>query len=401
MQGLGSRTCSRRTAEDAKSNLRFRAALRLVAMVVATVRPIAIGRAETVTFDKGCAPGTHITIAAVGDLLFNGDLQRFALSRKGSYRRLWQGIEPIIRRADLAYGNLEGPVADITYDGKQVASPGRNWQSPVYRARSRYSSFNYHPSLVADLKRSGFSVVSTANNHALDRGGTGIEQTIHNLERNALAFSGTRKRHETDRPWSVVTKAKGFSLAWVACTYGLNGHPDLWRQVLLCYEQRQTVLDEIRRQASDPTIDAVVLVPHWGTEFSVETEQMQRDFARQAVEAGALLVIGAHPHMVQPWEKLTARDGREALVIYSSGDFVSDELANPHRAGLISLIELLKRPQTSKAYISAAAYLAIKMDRGPPVPHVVEVRSTNSVPQLPRGNRVSLELAFSLPRICP
>ena len=383
-----------------KSKSPPRATLRLIAMAVATIQPIAIGRAETITFVKSCAPGTHITIAAVGDLLFNGDLQQHALSSKGSYRPIWASIEPIIRRVDLAYGNLEGPVANrVTFDGKLIPDPGRNWLSPVYRAPRPYSSFNYHPSLIADLKKSGFGVVSTANNHALDRGATGVEQTIDNLERNGLAFAGTRKRHETNRAWSAVTKVNGFTLAWVACTYGLNGRPDLWRQVLLCYDERESVLDEIRRRASDPTIDAVVFVPHWGTQFSVETEQKQRDLAGQAVKAGALLVIGAHPHMVQPWAKLIGPDGREALVIYSSGDFVSNELASPNRAGLVSLIELWKGPEASKAFVSAAAYAATRMDLTP-APHVVEVPSTNLVPQLPQGNRATLARALSLPRDC-
>jgi hypothetical protein len=377
----------------------MRATLQLIAMAVASIQPTAIGRAETITFAKSCAPGTHITIAAVGDLLFNGGLQQQALSSKGSYRAIWASIEPLIRQADLAYGNLEGPVANrVTFDGRLIADPGRDWRSPVYQTPTTYWSFNYHPSLIADLKSSGFAVVSTANNHALDRGTTGIDQTIDNLERNGLAFTGTRKRHETNRAWSVVTKAKGFTLAWVACTYGLNGRPDPWEQVLLCYDERENVLEEIRRRASDPEIDAVVLTPHWGTELSIELEARQRDLARKAVDAGALLVIGAHPHMVQPWEKLATANGREALVIYSSGDFVSKELAKPHRAGLISLIELWKGPEGSKAYVSAAAYAATKMDLVPG-PHLVETSSSDSMP-LPQGNRVPLEGPFSLPRHC-
>ena len=159
------------------------AALAVVGMTVASALPNAANSAETIKFEGGCVPGAHITIAAVGDLLFNGDLQRFALSNGGSYSRFWQDIEPTIHRADLAYANLEGPVANITFDGRSVAAPAEDWRSPVYRAQVRYSSFNYHPSLIADLKKSGFSIVSTANNHALDRGGKGIEQTIISLEK--------------------------------------------------------------------------------------------------------------------------------------------------------------------------------------------------------------------------
>jgi poly-gamma-glutamate synthesis protein (capsule biosynthesis protein) len=365
-----------------------------------TTGPGATEGPETLTFANGCATGPHITIAAVGDVLFDGGLQQFALSRGNTYGALWRSIEPLLRHADLVYGNLEGPVANrVTFDGKLVADPQRDWRSPVYQAPAAYAGFNYHPQLLADLKKSGFGIVSTANNHALDRGATGVDQTIANLERSGLPFVGTGKHHDTNRDWSTVTNVGGFSLAWVACTYGLNGRPDVWHQVLRCYDEPERVLSEIRRRALDPGIDAVVLVPHWGLELATEIEQQQRDLARRAVDAGALLVIGAHPHTVQPWEKLATPDGREALIIYSNGDFVSDELSKPFRAGLISLIELWKGPQSSKAHIAAAAYAVTRLELAP-TPHIVELRSESPVPQLPYGNRVPLTGSLSLPRRC-
>jgi hypothetical protein len=102
---------------------------------------------------------------------------------------------------------------------------------------------------------------------------------------------------------------------------------------------------------------------------------------------------------VQPWEKLATPDGREALIIYSNGDFVSDELSKPFRAGLISLIELWKGPQSSKAHIAAAAYAVTRLELAP-TPHIVELRSESPVPQLPYGNRVPLTGSLSLPRRC-
>src|SRR5262249_1600637 len=149
--------------------------------------------ANALIFAKGCATGPHITIAAVGDVLFDGDLQQFALSDEMTYGTLWRGIEPLLRHVDLAYANLEGPVADrVTFDGKLLADPGRDWRSPVYHGPA-YSGFDYHPQLLDDLKKSGFGIVSTANNHALDRGAIGVEQTIANLEHSGLPFVGTHE----------------------------------------------------------------------------------------------------------------------------------------------------------------------------------------------------------------
>ena len=370
--------------------------LSLASMTLLFVQPLLAGPEETLRFAKECTRGKRLTIAAVGDLLFNGGLQRYALSSSGSYRALWSSVEVITNQADLAYGNLEGPVANgVTYDGRVVADPGHDWRNPVYEAPRTHFSFNYHPSLIGDLKRSGFALVSTANNHALDRGPVGIERTIDNIESNGLSFVGTRKRSELARPWSTVIRTNGFTLAWIACTYGLNGRPDIGGQVLLCYEQQKFVLDEIHRQSADPTIDAIVLAPHWGTELSPIVEQRQRDLANEAVSAGALLVIGSHPHIVQEWEKLQGPDKREALVIYSSGDFISRELADPDRFGIISLIELWKGPQPSKAHIAAAGYTATQLDLTA-APQLRELPAGREILQLPRGNRIPLSLDTSV-----
>jgi poly-gamma-glutamate synthesis protein (capsule biosynthesis protein) len=353
--------------------------------------PVAGHAAMALEPDGACAPGARLTIAAVGDLLFNGDLQRYALEDGASYRRFWQKVEPLLRQADIAYGNLEGPLAGITSEGKLIANPSRDWRSAVYRAPPASASVNYHSSLAADLKRSGFALVSTANNHALDRGPRGIEQTIDALDGAGLPYAGTRRRNDPQRGWSTLTRTKGFAIAWVACSYGLNGHPDVWRQVLRCFDDRDDVLREIRRQAADPAVDAVVLLPHWGTELDTKSGAQQQALARDAVAAGAALIIGSHPHVVQEWQTLPRAGGTEALVIYSSGDFVSTGLMGGLRAGIVSLIEL-RKPPAGKAYVSAAAYVPVRMERTP-APHVVEAGASLELPQLPRANRLTIERA--------
>ena len=192
--------------------------------------------------------------------------------------------------------------------------------------------FNFHPSVVADIKAGGFDIVSTANNHAADRGPLGIDRTIDALEAARLAFTGTRRQNETApaRPWGTITRAKGFAVAWLACTYATNGMPDPHAQVLGCFGPRGepgvAVLDEIRRLAADPDIDAVILTPHWGNEYQPQPDESQRRLAHEAIDAGAAAVVGSHPHVLQPWERYEARDGREGLIVYSSGNFISGQV---------------------------------------------------------------------------
>jgi hypothetical protein len=360
--------------------------------------------AETITFANGCMSGQRIVIAAVGDLLFHRALQRQALAPHGDYAQFWQPVASVIKQADLAYGNLEGPAAEgVGAGGRNVKDPGRRMDGRVYDSVLRSLNFNYHPSVVRDLKAAGFTVISTANNHAFDRGPLGIDRTVHAFEREGLAHTGTQARDARLDTWGAVTEAKGIKVAWIACTWGLNGMRDPERQVLNCYKDKATVLSEIKRYHADPTIDAVILTPHWGIENSSVPLKSDRAYAREAVAAGASAVIGAHPHVLQPWEKVRADDGREAIAIYSNGNFISNQRRLPQRSGVIALVELTK-PAEGRTQVSAVGFIptwvtigathrVIEMPGGGPLHATLRL--------LPPGNRVTTKTFRNLPRSCP
>ena len=185
----------------------------------------------------------------------------------------------------------------------------------VYGAPLKSLSFNFHPSVVGDLKSVGFDVISTANNHSMDRGQLGVDRTIEAFREYKLPFTGTRKRGESPKRWSTITKARGMSIAWLACSFSTNGLPDRKKQVLHCYRQTDEILSEIKALSADPKIDAVFLTPHWGEENWHRPGARQKKLGRQAIEAGALAVFGAHPHVLQPWEKVKTKDGQEGLIV--------------------------------------------------------------------------------------
>ena len=359
-----------------------------------------INSGKAINFTQACAVGNRITIAATGDLLFHRPLEQEALTPTGTYRDFWKPVAGIIANADLAYANFEGAAADGVTNGLDIVKdPGREWNNRVYTAPSLVLSYNYHPSLIDDLINTGFDVVSTANNHALDRGSIGIDRTVANFEKRGLAFSGTRVSDAVEHPFSVVTMVKGHNVAWLACTFDTNGFPDRHDQVLHCFSQRDAVLAEIRRLASDPQIDAVMFTPHWGIEGSPTPEKRQRDLAQAAVEAGATAIVGTHPHVQGPWEKLSASDGREGLVIYSTGNFISNQRHPEQRMGEIALIELTQEPGAKKMRVTAAGFIQTYVDITA-VHRVTEApRSMVSRP-MPAGNRVFGADLPKLPRAC-
>lgn len=352
--------------------------------------------AEPVTFQNPCAKGDRIVIAAVGDLLFHRQLQMRALVKGKDYRQFWKPVADLLAAADLTYGNLEGPTAaGVGEGGRVVKDPGRRMDGFVYSDGRPQMNFNFHPSVIDDLKASGFDILSTANNHAFDRGAIGIDRTVEAFDAAAMPFSGTRKRDETSRPWHAITEAKGLRIAWLACTFNLNGFKDRHGQTLWCYDEQEQVLAEIRVLASRSDIDAVILTPHWGVEGSQVVDGHQKSLAKAAIEAGAAAVIGTHPHVLQPWSVISAGDGREGLVIYSTGNFVSNQRRVPERSGIIAVIELV-REAGKKARVTAARFVPTWVVIDGAGHRVVEMGKAGSggglagtLRILPKDNRIS------------
>ena len=329
-----------------------------------------------------CGASQSIVIAAAGDIIIQPELEARARMRGTPYRSFWRAIEPMIRGTDLAYANIEGPVA-------VNEAAVQNVTVSTSRASPQILEFNYRASLIRDLKVAGFDVISTANNHALDRGGAGADLTIERLQQGGLAFTGTRQR-ASRAPWSTLTRARGFIVAWLACTYGTNGILDLHHQVLHCFDDAPELLSEIAGLHAEPSIDAVFLVPHWGIENSTVVERRQRELAQAAIEAGALAVVGTHPHILQRWERMYASDGRQGLVIYSTGNLVSAQSAPAQRVGIIAVLQLAKASGASKARLATARYVLVRIVEHSGSITVEEAEPTTTVPVLAAEDRVRI-----------
>jgi len=319
------------------------------------------GLGGAISFTAKCEPGDRVTIAAVGDVLLHGPLQQQAVARasSGRFKTLWAPVEDLLAQADTTYANFEGPSARGTNSaGRSVTDPGFVFDQIVYAS---YPQFNYHGHLPADLKASGFDVVSTANNHSMDRRQRGADLTVEAMQAAGLPFTGTRSRADMSAPWHTITEANGFTLAWLACTYGTNGLPDPDNQVLGCWDDETTIKTTIRTLRATPGIDAVIVTPHWGVEYSANPSREQRDLAHRFLDAGATIVLGSHPHVLQPWEKYTTPDGREGFVIYSLGNFVSNQSQLARRSTLLLYVGLTRTASGVK--INGVRYIPMIMGR--------------------------------------
>ena len=280
--------------------------------------------AGTLHFPDACAKGQTLTIAAVGDILLHYPLQVVGL--KKGFTSLWEQTLPTFKSADIVYANLEGPIDA----GKNVGTG--------------FPLFNYPETLAPALKQSGVTIVSTANNHALDQSAKGIDNTLSQLDKAGVKYVGSRARG-SERPWSAIVEKNNFKIAWIACTAHTNGITDTHNQVLYCFKpkDRTTILNLVRDLKNQ--VDAVIVTPHWGEEYNNFPEKNQQAFAKQLLDAGALAVIGSHPHVLQPMEKYITPDKRTTFIAYSLGNFVSYQGTVNQRTSVILLLDLTKTQQ--------------------------------------------------------
>ena len=282
-----------------------------------------------------------------------------AASGTYSFSHMLQDAAEQLSGADYALANLETPLAG----------------GPDY---SGYPTFNAPDSLASDLRAAGFDLLSTANNHSLDRGTRGVYRTLDVLDQEGLAHAGTyRSQEERDASSGVyVADVGGVSVAFLSYTYGLNGFRlpqgeeyavnlfNLDYYTTLSdpdYDRLQADLEAAR--ALDADLIAVII--HWGVEYQNAPNTYQTNMARFLVEQGADLVLGSHPHVLQPYETIsvTGWDGRErqGFVCYSLGNFISNQQDLETRTTAVLELELTRDPGTGETSLTHVSYLPYYM----------------------------------------
>lgn len=318
-----------------------------------------------ISFSRTADTASLITVAAVGDVLMHDSVQKFAAGRPDGFYATMAPVADLIQAANVAFANLEGPAAaGVNKAGRQVREPKRRYDGSIY---SGYPLFNYHPSIAADLRRVGFDVVLTANNHSLDRYQLGADKTVDAVAAAGLLSTGSKKRKNMSRPWYAISPVrhggKIHNIAWLGCTYSTNGIPDRARQVLHCYRDRALVVATVRALAKRSDIAAVIVTPHWGSEYRHTPNGKERLLAREILNAGATAVIGTHPHVIQPFEKYRTTDGRETFIAYSLGNFVSNQIGLPRRSSAILMLGLTP-DEKGKLHPARIGWVPIWMHKG-------------------------------------
>ena len=292
-----------------------------------------------------------ITMSVIGDIMCHDSQYKDAYvedTDSYDFTYVFSDIQKYIQVADIAVGNLE-----TTFAGKE-------------RGYSNYPTFNTPEQLAYNLKTLGLDVLSTANNHSLDKGYSGLESTLNFLDDAGIAHTGTYASEE-DQNKILIQNVKGISIAFLSFTYGTNGIP-----VPSGRDYCVNLIDEdlITRQielAKEQNPDIICVFMHWGVEYQTKQNKTQDELADFLFQNGVDVILGGHPHVLQPMEKrqVTLADGtiKDGFIIYSLGNFISGQRDLDTKSSAILNLNITKNGQTGKISIDEATYIPVYMYR--------------------------------------
>lgn len=339
--------------------------------VVDSEDSVAMGQEEQLA-SLTCSPDS-VTLVFFGDAMqHQGQLDRAralgTTSNPYEYDSSFTLISPAVEEADYAVVNLELPLGG----------------GPDY---SGYPQFSAPDSYAKSLKKAGFDLFLTSNNHCLDRRDKGLRRTLEVLDELGVDHIGTyNDANERSRKVPFIKEINGMKIGFLNYTYGTNGIVAT-AGAEVAYINREKMKEELE-QTRKAGAEFIVVLPHWGVEYVLNENKEQRSLAEFLLKAGADMIIGGHPHVVQPMKLVTdTATGKRSLTVYSLGNFISNMKTKDTRGGAFVRV-VLERDSNNNVIIRNAGYDTFITEK-PTAPgtnyRVVPRWSIDSLPSSQRG----------------
>ncbi|WP_430812331.1 MULTISPECIES: CapA family protein [unclassified Carboxylicivirga] len=263
-----------------------------------------------------------LTLVFMGDIMGH-DAQiegaRISNADRYDFKSCFQYIRDDIESADIAIANLEVTLAGAPYRG--------------------YPSFSSPDTLVDALQYAGIDAVVMANNHCLDRRRKGLIRTCDILDEKGMPRTGVFKNaDDRNKHNPLIIASKGFRLAILNYTYGTNGIPVQSPNIVNQLDTALMARDIAKARSKG--VDEIVMCLHWGLEYQTKANGTQRDLAHWLQNKGVRIIIGSHPHVLQPMEM--TKDHQPTLVAYSMGNFISNQRPAPRDGAALLFVTLSK-----------------------------------------------------------
>lgn len=279
------------------------------------------------------AGAQQVKLIFAGDLMGHMPQHNAALQADGSYdyTPCFRYVRDYVRSADLAIVNLEVPLDGRPYSG--------------------YPQFSAPDALAEAARDAGFDIMTTANNHCMDRGRHGLLRTLDALDSLEISHLGTYRdsnEYATEHP--MMVDCHGLRLALLNYTYGTNGIEVHAPNVVNMIDTAMMLRD--LREARRREADFIIVLIHWGIEYATHSNAEQEQTARWLLEHGCDAIIGGHPHVVQnvTLDAIPGNGRYPELVVYSMGNLVSNQRDVNCDGGIMVELTLSKNPASK--YIS-------------------------------------------------
>jgi len=264
----------------------------------------------------------HVSLVAVGDNLIHESVYQSARNDDMyDFKPMLTEIKAYISNFDLKFINQEAILG-----GKEIGL-------------STYPCFNSPFELGDALVDTGFNLISVANNHTLDRGEKAVLNSINYWEGQPVMFSGSKKNNQDSHV--ILFDKNKIKFAFVAYTYGTNGipHPNGKEYLVNVYSNQLA-----KRDLEDlkDLVDVIIVSMHWGDEYQQYPNETQKQQAKYLSNLGVDIIIGHHPHVIQPIDMLENDKGEQTFVIYSLGNFLSDQQGIDRLIGMAVSINIYK-----------------------------------------------------------
>ncbi|XMB86599.1 CapA family protein [Mycoplasmatota bacterium WC44] len=272
-----------------------------------------------------------ISLVAVGDNLIHEPIYVSAKTDDTyDFKSMFHNVKPYIEQFDLAFINQE-----TILGGSDIGL-------------STYPRFNSPYELGDALIDTGFDLVSIANNHTLDRGEIGVLNALNYLENQNLIYSGAKI---STKESNVKTFTKNnINFAFVAYTYGTNGIPfpegKEYLANVFSEEKARNDLNEIKNE-----VDVVIVSMHWGEQYQDLPNNIQIEQAEFLSSQGVDIILGHHPHVIQPVDVIESGDNK-TFVVYSLGNFLSDQIGIDRLIGMAVSMDIVKTVSNDKQTIT-------------------------------------------------
>ena len=232
---------------------------------------------------------------------------------------------------------------------------------------SNYPQFNSPEELAYGLADMGIDVLSTAGNHCLDKGFSGLSNTLNVLDSAKISHTGTA-RTEEERDTILFKDVNGIKVAFISYTYGTNGIPiPDGKEFCVNLIDRDLIKKDIE-SAKSQNADVIIACMHWGIEYQTTQNAEQEELANFLFQNGVDIILGNHPHVLQPMEKktITLEDGtvKDCFVIYAFGNFICDQNAENTRSSIILNMDITKNTD-GKISIDNIDYVPTYMYKNP------------------------------------